>query len=634
MAMFRGLEQGDKYDRQYTDNYLYKRIGSYLKDFKREAIIIVVSLTLLSFLAAFQPLWFADAIDALQAQGAGLPWFKFYQPPWLFQSFYHMQRSAGASDALVFFVVALTVTSFIQYFVGWLRRYLTGVTLGSIVANLRKDAFNAALQRDLAFYDKNKSGKIVSRITNDTQEFGEVAIIASDVVTQMIQLVVLMVILFRASFWLTMLLVLSTPVTLAVSAGFRVLARKVSRTGSRATANVNDAIQESVSGISVAKNFRRETLLYDEFSKVNRQSFRANLWRGLVLAAVFPVLNIVAGTVIALVTYTGAQAVVWGQVTLGVWYLFIQGVDRFYFPILNLSTFWSQFQQALSSTERIFALIDADNTVKQIADEPVKSIQGKIEFDDVTFSYDDGTVVLKNFNLTIAPGESVAFVGHTGAGKSTIAKLNTRFYEFQSGTIRVDGRDIRMLNLHDYRGKLGLVPQQPFLFSGTVLDNIRYARPEATDAEIDTIAHSIGKGEWLETLPHGLLTDVGERGARLSMGQRQLVSLVRVLVQNPAIFILDEATASVDPFTESQIQEALELILQKSTSILIAHRLSTVRSADRIIVLKNGEIIEQGSHEQLMTSGGHYSELYDTYFRHQSLEYIENSKTAFAQSAG
>jgi ATP-binding cassette subfamily B protein len=635
MAMFRGLEQGDKYDRQYTDNYLYKRIGSYLKDFKREAIIIVASLTLLSFLAAFQPVWFSDAIDSLQTAGDGLPWFKFYQPAWLFQSFHHMQRIEGASDALTFFVVALFITAFIQYFVGWLRRYLTGVTLGNIVANLRKDAFNAALQRDLAFYDKNKSGKIVSRITNDTQEFGEVAIIASDVITQMIQLIVLMIILFNASFGLTMLLILSTPVTLAVSAGFRVLARKVSRSGSRATANVNDNIQESVSGISVAKNFRRESFLYEEFNKVNRQSFKANMLRGLVLAAVFPVLNIVAGAVIALVTYTGAQSVVAGQVSLGVWYLFIQGVDRFYFPILNLSTFWSQFQQALSSTERIFALIDADNTVKQIADESVKSIEGKIEFDDVTFAYDDGTVVLKNFNLTIAPGESVAFVGHTGAGKSTIAKLITRFYEFQSGAIRVDGRDIRSLNMRQYRSKLGLVPQQPFLFSGTVLENIRYARPEATDTEIDDIAHSIGKGEWLETLPHGLHTDVGERGARLSMGQRQLVSLVRVLVQSPAIFILDEATASVDPFTESQIQEALELILKRSSSILIAHRLSTVRSADRIIVLKGGEIIEQGSHKQLMTAGGHYSELYDTYFRHQSLDYIENSRAAFAQqSAG
>lgn len=633
MAMFRGLEDGDKYDRQYTDGYLYRRIGSYLKNFRRDVIIIVVSLTVLSFLAAFQPVWFSDAIDSLQAEGGGLPWFKFYQPAWLFQSFHNMQRIPGAQDALTFFVVALIVTSFIQYFIGWLRRYLTSKTLGNVVAQLRKDAFNAALQRDLAFYDKNKSGKIVSRITNDTQEFGEVAVIASDVITQMIQLIVLMIILFNASFWLTMLLILSTPLIVAVSAGFRVLARRVSRSGSRATASVNDTIQESVSGISVAKNFRRETFLYDEFVNVNTRSFKANMWRGLVLAAVFPVLNVVAGLVIAVMTFTGAQAVVWGQITLGIWYLFLQGVDRFYFPILNLSTFWSQFQQALSSTERIFALIDADNTVKQVADEPVGTVEGKIEFDNVTFSYEDGTVVLKDFNLTIAPGESVAFVGHTGAGKSTIAKLITRFYEFQSGEIRVDGRDIRRFNLHDYRGRLGLVPQQPFLFSGTVMENIRYARPTATDAEINEIAHSIGKGEWLDTLPNGLRTDVGERGARLSMGQRQLVSLVRVLVQNPAIFILDEATASVDPFTESQIQEALELILKQSTSILIAHRLSTVRSADRIIVLKGGEIIEQGNHAHLMQSGGHYAELYDTYFRHQSLDYIEKSKAAFAQGA-
>ncbi len=632
MGMFRGLEQGDKYDRQYDDNYLYRRIGSYLGGFKREVAIILVSLTVLSFLSAFQPIWFADAIDAVQSGGGGLPWFQFYQPAWLFQSLHNMQRVPESANALTFFVVALVVTAFVQYFVGWLRRYLTSVTLGSVVGQMRKDAFHAALERDLAFYDKNKSGKIVSRITNDTQEFGEVAVIASDVITQMIQLVVLLVVLLNASLPLTAMLVLSTPVTLAVSAGFRHLARRTTRVGSRATANVNDAIQESVSGIMVAKNFRREATLYAEFDRVNRDSFKANMSRGLVLAAVFPVLNIIAGVVIALVTYAGAQSAVAGQITLGMWYLFLQGVDRFYFPILNLSTFWSQFQQALSSTERIFALIDAGNTVVQTAQEPVTSLEGKVEFDRVTFAYQDGTAVLKDFDLTIAPGESVAFVGHTGAGKSTIAKLMTRFYEFQSGQIRVDGRDIRTLNLHDYRGKLGLVPQQPFLFSGTVLENLRYARPQATDAEIEAIAHSIGGGEWLDTLPNGLLTDVGERGARLSMGQRQLVSLVRVLVQQPAIFVLDEATASVDPFTESQIQEALELILQRSTSILIAHRLSTVRSADRIIVLKNGEIIEQGSHAQLMQSGGHYAELYDTYFRHQSLEYIENSRAAFAQN--
>ena len=198
----------------------------------------------------------------------------------------------------------------------------------------------------------------------------------------------------------------------------------------------------------------------------------------------------------------------------------------------------------------------------------------------------------------------------------------TRFYEFQGGKIYADGQDIRTLDLTSYRDQLGIVSQTPFLFSGTVADNIRYARPELPDAEIEAVARRIGNGEWLETLPEGLQSDVGERGARLSMGQRQLVALTRVLVQQPAIFILDEATASVDPFTESQIQEAMDLILRSSTSILIAHRLSTVRSVDRILVLQQGRIIEEGNHRDLMKRGGHYAELYDTYFRHQSPDYI------------
>jgi ATP-binding cassette subfamily B protein len=225
--------------------------------------------------------------------------------------------------------------------------------------------------------------------------------------------------------------------------------------------------------------------------------------------------------------------------------------------------------------------------------------------------------------LHIQPGETVALVGHTGAGKSSIARLITRFYEFQDGELRVDGRDVRTLDLGQYRRQIGLVPQEPFLFSGTVRDNIRYARPNASDEEVCDASEAISDGEWVDGLTDGLDTDVGERGANLSMGQRQLVALARVVLKDPAIFILDEATASVDPFTETQIQEGLDVIMRERTAIVIAHRLSTVKHADRIIVLDHGEIIEEGTHNALMTQGGHYAELYNTYFRHQSLEYIE-----------
>jgi ATP-binding cassette subfamily B protein len=256
----------------------------------------------------------------------------------------------------------------------------------------------------------------------------------------------------------------------------------------------------------------------------------------------------------------------------------------------------------------------------------VPTLKGHIHFDDLHFRYTDKEPILTHFNLLIPPGETLALVGHTGAGKSSIAKLIARFYEFQEGRLLIDGHDIRTFDLAQYRKQLGIVSQVPFLFSGTVADNIRYAAPNVTDTEMLKMARRIGDGEWLDTLPNGIQTEVGERGGHLSMGQRQLVALMRVLMQNPAIFILDEATASIDPFTEWQIQQALNLILKNSTSILIAHRLSTVKAADRIVVMETGSIIEEGTHDSLLKQSGHYATLYNTYFRHQSLAYVEQAR--------
>ncbi len=599
MGVFGGLDQ-DRYDRQYTDRYLFGRLGSYFRAQTRRVVVLSVMGLVVSVAQALIPIIVAAGVGALEA---------------------------GSTDRqLGLLVGALLVTVVIQYASNWLRRRMTNRVVADLTSRMRKDAFAAAVGRDMAFYDENKTGKILSRITSDTEDFGQILIVTSDIISQVIQVVLLLGVLFSRNVPLTLLLLgLLLPTAWAVL-WFRKIARDVTRQGSRAMAAVNDNIQETVTGISVSKNFRQEAAIYDEFVRVNQQSYRINLRRGVVLATVFPALNALAGFATGIVVYVGGLGVVRGAISVSVWYLYIQAVDRFLFPLINMASYWSQFQQAMSSLERIFALIDAENTVQQIDSRPATGIAGQITFDDVVFEYKSGERVLDHFDLDIAAGENIAFVGHTGAGKSTIAKLIMRLYEFQGGAIRMDGQDIRTFDLHSYRGRLGFVPQMPFLFSGTIADNIRYGRPDASDAEIEAVAASIGGGEWLETLPDGLQSDVGERGARLSIGQRQLVSLLRVLIQKPAVFILDEATASIDSFTEAQIQEALDLILAQSTSILIAHRLSTVRSADRIIVLREGSIIEQGSHAALMEQSGHYADLYNTYFRHQSLSYVEDAR--------
>jgi ATP-binding cassette subfamily B protein len=416
------------------------------------------------------------------------------------------------------------------------------------------------------------------------------------------------------------------PFVLVAALGFRSLARRSTKRGMQAMADVNAAIKETVSGIAIAKNFRQEESIFGTFNNANLTSYKVNVTRGLVLTLIWPTLNALSGIFTAILVYAGGMTAAQGGVTVGAWYLFILSLGRFFDPMMNLSAFWSNIQSGLSASERVFALMDAEPNVVQTVERDVQPLRGEIRFENVSFRYADNEPVLTDFSLTIRPGENLAIVGHTGAGKSSLAKLIARFYEFQQGDIRIDGGDIRTLDLQQYRRQLGIVSQVPFLFSGTVADNIRYAAPEATETEILTLARRIGDGDWLETLPDGLQTVVGERGAMLSMGQRQLVALLRVLVQKPAIFVLDEATASIDPFTEWQIQQALNLILAEATSILIAHRLSTVKAADRIIVIEKGKIIEEGDHDGLLLKGGHYATLYNTYFRHQSLAYVEQAR--------
>ncbi len=594
MGFFAGLND-EKYDRQYTDHELVRRIVEYFKPQTTRLVWVLLLVVVLAVIGAALPVLVARMVDLLK------------------------EKPSLRAISLVGFAMLLIGIGL--WGLNWARRSLVVRAVGDVVLDLRTRAFRAAAEHDLSFYDQFSSGRIVSRITSDTNDFGQLIVIVTDVGSQIVQAIILGIVLFRTDLKLSLLLMAFLPVIFAVAAGFRTLARRVTKRGMKAMANVNAAIKETISGISIAKNFRQEESVFKSFDESNQQSYHVNVRRGFVLSLVFPTLNALGGIFVGILIYVGGLSAAQGIVSVGAWYLFIMSLDQFFFPVLNLSAFWAQIQAGLSAAERAFALIDADPNVVQTDKQDVPPLKGMIRFDDIHFSYVDNEPVLTHFNLLVQPGETLALVGHTGAGKSSIAKLIARFYEFQQGGLLIDGHDIRTFDLAQYRRQLGIVSQVPFLFSGTVADNIRYAAPDATDEEMLSMARKIGNGEWLETLPNGIETEVGERGGRLSMGQRQLVALMRVLLQKPAIFILDEATASIDPFTEWQIQQALNLILKNSTSILIAHRLSTVKAADRIVVMEKGRIIEEGNHNGLLAQGGHYATLYNTYFRHQSLDY-------------
>ena len=600
MGFFSGLDT-ERYDRQYSDRQLVRRMVDYFGTQRQKLLLISAMVLLMAMVGAASPIIVSRGIDLLGKQPT-------------------LMSTLLLGGAVM--LVGLT-----NWSANWLRRRLTVRAIGDLVLALRTDAFHSAVQHDLSFYDEFSSGRIVSRITSDTQEFGQVVTLVTDLISQIIQALILGVVLIKVEWRLSLILFGFLPVIFLYAFSFRTLARSVTRRGMRAMANVNAAIKETVSGIAVAKNFRQEASVFTEFNEANQMSYRVNVRRGLVLSMVFPSLDALSGVGTAILVYAGGLSAVNGAVSVGTWYLFILSIGRFFFPILNLSAFWTQVQSGLSAAERVFALIDAESVVVQVDHQPLPRLRGEIQFKKVCFRYTKQEQVLEDFDLHIQPGVNIALVGHTGAGKSSIAKLIARFYEFQEGRILIDGQDIRTFDLNDYRRQLGIVSQIPFLFSGTVLENICYACPHQVDIEeINTLSNQIGNGDWLTTLPQGLQTEVGERGSYLSMGQRQLVSLMRVLVQRPIIFILDEATASVDPFTERQIQQALNLILQNTTSILIAHRLSTVKSADRIIVIDKGKIIEEGNHDGLLARGGHYATLYNTYFRHQALDYVEQAR--------
>ena len=591
-----GLD-AEEFDRSYNDRQLVERILNYFRPQRRKMLIAAGGIVLTALLDLSLPIIVSWALD-LVARGTTV-------------------------EQLVWMSLALALVSSLSWVFNAIRQTLSSQAVGDVVLNLREDAIDAVLKRDLSFYDTFASGKIVSRVNSDTQAFTQVIVLTMELLSRVLSVVLLVAYLFTVSVELTLVLLGLAPFIVVAALVFRSMARKTITQARRVNAEVSSHIQETVSGIAVAKTFRQEAALYSQFSEVNTTSRVINRQSRYVFSSIFPVLNLLASIGTGLLVYWGGLKLSNASLSVGDWYLFIQGLMLFWFPLTSIASFWSQFQLGLAAGERVFALIDAQPAVVQTDQQRLEELKGAIEFRHVDFAYKPDEPVLQDFSVHIRAGEMIALVGHTGSGKSSIAKLVERFYEFQGGSILIDGVDIRAFDLSWYRSQLGIVTQTPFLFTGTVRDNIRYGRPNADDSEIDAAAQRIAYGDWIAVLPQGLDTPVVERGSNLAMGQRQIIALARILLQDPAIVILDEATASIDPLTEALIQEGLDVVLAERTAIVIAHRLSTIRHADRIIVLRNGEILEEGRHEQLIEQAGHYADLYNTYFRHQSLEYVE-----------
>ena len=514
-------------------------------------------------------------------------------------------------------ILAYIAINFVNFVTSNRQLYLMSGIGQRMIYKFREEMFSRLQRLSLKFYSENVSGSIVSRVTNDVDSLQE--LLTSGILTVMSDAVTVagvFIIMVWLSPPLTLASMIIVPMLIALIYVFQAKARSAYLTTKQKMAGVTAKLAESIMGMRVIQSFTRESDQQQAFGQVNIENLQANLVAAR-LFAVFPagVEMISAVGTCAVLWYGGLQAFL-GTITIGTIVAFMSYLTMFFRPLLQLSIFYTNFQSAMAGAERMFELIDAPIDIADKSDSiELKKLMGEISFEDVSFGYDPKLLVLNNINLGIASNETLAIVGPTGAGKTTLINLVCRFYDPTVGSIRVDGYDLRDVKLQSLHRQIGMVLQEPFLFAGSVKENISYSRPDASDKEIIEAAKAVGAHDFIEKLPSSYDTIIREGATNLSIGQRQLISFARALLADPRILIMDEATSSVDPYTELLIRRALESLLKNRTSLIIAHRLSTVRNADRIVVLDQGKIVEEGTHDQLVASRGLYARLYQMQFR-------------------
>ena len=497
--------------------------------------------------------------------------------------------------------------------------YLMTIVSQQLLYRLRGEVFDQLQRLSLSFYDYNEAGDLMSRLTNDTDVIGHVMNMGlMRLLSSLLTLVGIVLAMLRLNARLALASYTILPVMVIATVFFSQRARRAFRRTRETIGQVSAELEEGISGVKVVQAFSRESASQARFAQASAANRDANIQAVGITSAFSPMLDVLSTVATAIVAGYGGYLVINDLVTVGVIVTFLTYVRRFYEPIRAVSMIYANLQSALAGAERIFELLDEPVTLADAPDAvEMPAIEGRVELDDVNFAYRDGEPVLENVGLVAEPGQTVALVGETGAGKTTIANLIARLYDVQAGAVRVDGRDVRRVTRASLRHQMGIVLQDPFLFSGSVADNIRYGRLDASDEEVEASARLVNAHDFISRLPEGYQTELTERGSNLSQGQRQLISFARAVLADPHILILDEATSSVDTRTERLIQQALGHLLQGRTSFVIAHRLSTVRDANQVLVIEDGRIVERGTHETLLAQQGVYHRLYMSQFRRQ-----------------
>jgi ATP-binding cassette, subfamily B, multidrug efflux pump len=568
------------------DGRLVRRLFRYILPYQRQMVIALIFMAVTSLLSVAGPWIIGRAID----DGV----------------------RAGEMSTIRFWSIVFIVAAVAEWLTNRTRIAIMAYVGTKIVADVRSDLFRHLHQLSLNFYNNYSVGRLMSRLISDVG-------VLQDFITWSITglaragfiLLGIVVAMLALNWRLALVSFAVIPLMLILTNYWRARVRQAYRATRQRLSLINGYLNESISGIRVTKSFSREERNYRHFDSLNSSYFDANVDATRLAAIFFPGVDFMGSLAVAMVVAVGGWLVLGDALTAGVLVAFVLYVERFFEPIRELAQRYNTFQATMAASERIFSLLDNEPDLNDAPDAyELPPITGEVTFDNVRFSYKDGEPVLRGISLRARPGERIALVGETGAGKSTIIRLLARFFDIQDGAITVDGHDLRRVTKASLRSQLGIVLQDTFLFGGTIADNIRYGRLDATDDEVITAATMVGADDFIRQMPEGYQTEVGENGVNLSVGQRQIVSFARALLANPRLLILDEATSSVDTTTEKQIERALDQLMEGRTSFVIAHRLSTIVNADKIVVLDQGQIVELGSHEELLAAHGRYYNLY------------------------